>query len=121
MLCAQHILSRKIAFGKTEVMYGIQQVGFSLSITSANTYNPFAELELLVKIIFELEKWYGMQLQAQCKILELQRLHFFSNTKGDVAMKKVKRLFFLLNYLQKKGIGEKWLLKESNVIAWRFL
>ena len=55
VLRAQGILPRKITFGKTQIMYGIQQVGFALSVAPANAHNAFGKIELLVKVIFELE------------------------------------------------------------------
>ena len=46
----------KIAFGKTEVMNCIQQVGFAYAIASANANNAFSKAKFLVKIIFKLKK-----------------------------------------------------------------
>ena len=65
-----------------EVVNGIEQVGFALAVAPANTYNALRKLELLVKVVFKLEKRYGMQLQAQGKYLGFQRLHKFSNLES---------------------------------------
>ena len=50
------ILSREIAFGKTQVVNGVQQVGFAYSIASADTNNALSKVELLLEIIFKLEE-----------------------------------------------------------------
>ena len=50
------ILSREIAFGKTQVVNGVQQVGFAYSIASADTNNALSKVELLLEIIFKLEQ-----------------------------------------------------------------
>ena len=53
---AQTILPGKIAFGKTEIMDRIQQIGFAYPVTAADAHNTFVKTELLVEIIFELIK-----------------------------------------------------------------
>lgn len=50
------ILPAEIAFRKTQIMNGIQQVGFAHTITAADAYNPFREGELLREIVFELKE-----------------------------------------------------------------
>lgn len=68
MLHHQRILPGKIAFGKTEVMNGVEQIGFAHAIAAANAYNGFGKTYLLVKVVFELKKRYGVQLKIQgCK------------------------------------------------------
>lgn len=37
-------------------MHRIQQIGFALAVAPANAYNSLRKIELLVKIIFKLEK-----------------------------------------------------------------
>jgi hypothetical protein len=44
----------KIAFGKTEIMNGIQQVSFSDSVISANARDSFIEMKGTVAIVFEM-------------------------------------------------------------------
>jgi hypothetical protein len=66
MMNIQLILTGKITFGEAEVMDGIQQIGFTNSITAADTNNAFGELKLLVKIVLELKQRYGIQAKAQC-------------------------------------------------------
>jgi len=45
----------KITFGKTQIMYGIQQIGFAYAIATANTNDTFCEIKLLMVIVFELK------------------------------------------------------------------
>lgn len=56
LLSSQLVLAGEVAFGKTEVMNGVEQIGFANAVFAANAYNPFCELKFLVKIIFELEQ-----------------------------------------------------------------
>ena len=49
------ILAAEIAFGKTEIMDGIKEVGFSQSVTPTNARNPFRENEFPAGIIFKLD------------------------------------------------------------------
>ena len=55
MLCYQLILTGKIAFGKTQVMNGIQQISFTHTVKAANAYNTFGKQLLLAKVIFKLK------------------------------------------------------------------
>jgi len=50
------VVPREIAFGKAQVMNGIQQVGFTYTIVSTDANNTLSKVELLLKIIFKLEK-----------------------------------------------------------------
>ena len=59
------VLPGEITFCKTQIVNRIQQIGFAHAIAAANTHNALVELELLVKIIFELEKRYGVQAKTQ--------------------------------------------------------
>jgi CO dehydrogenase/acetyl-CoA synthase alpha subunit len=52
----QTVLAGKIAFGKTEVMDGIQQVGLTHTVTTANAYKGSGKAKLLVKVVLELEE-----------------------------------------------------------------
>ena len=61
----QLVCPGKIAFGETEVMNGIQQIGFANSVAAANANNAFGKNKLLMKIVFELEDRYGIQAKAQ--------------------------------------------------------
>jgi hypothetical protein len=61
----QLVLPCKIAFGETEVMNGIEQVGLAHAVPSANAHNAFREREFLVKIIFELVERYGVKDEWQ--------------------------------------------------------
>ena len=54
VLCGQAI-SCKIAFGKTEIVNSIQQIGFAYAIQAAYTNNVFGKPKLLMIIIFELK------------------------------------------------------------------
>jgi hypothetical protein len=56
LLGNQCILPGEIAFGKTEIMNGVQQISLANSISPANTYDPFAETEFPGKIVFELSE-----------------------------------------------------------------
>lgn len=71
------ILSGKIAFGKTQVMNGIQKVGLSYPVSSANADDPFGKIEFLLKIIFKLKQRYGMDIKAQGN-----ELSFKDNSEG---------------------------------------
>lgn len=50
------IASGKIAFGKTEVIDGIQQVCLALTILSAYSNNSFIKMKTLPGIILELNE-----------------------------------------------------------------
>jgi hypothetical protein len=52
----QGILAGKIAFRKTEIVNGVEQVGFANTISATDPDDPFPEAELLVKVVFELKK-----------------------------------------------------------------
>lgn len=56
MLGYQAIVAGKITFGEAEIVNCIQQVCFPYTIPAANANHPFCKNEILVKIIFELEK-----------------------------------------------------------------
>jgi hypothetical protein len=66
ILCCQTVPG-KIAFGKTQVMYSVKQIGFAYAIASANAYNVFRKMKLLLAIILELENFYGLQKKTQVK------------------------------------------------------
>ena len=46
-------------------MNGIQQIGFAHAVAATNTYNAFCKIKLLMIIVFELEKRYRMEVEAQ--------------------------------------------------------
>lgn len=46
-------------------MNGIQQVGFTYTIPAADTDNAFGKIKLLVIVVFELQKCYGVKVEAQ--------------------------------------------------------
>jgi hypothetical protein len=46
----------EVAFSETEIVYGIQQIGFTQPVASTNPNNAFVKLELLMEIVFELVK-----------------------------------------------------------------
>ncbi len=48
------ILAGKIAFGKTEVMDRVQQIGLAYAVAAADPGEPLRKTVLLVKIVFEL-------------------------------------------------------------------
>jgi len=50
------ILPGKIAFGETEVINSVEQVGFPDAIAAANTYDPLIKTEGGLRIVFELQK-----------------------------------------------------------------
>ena len=60
-------IAGKIAFGETEIMNGVEEVGFTYTIASANAHNIFGKTKLLVIIIFKLENVYGVYKKAQKK------------------------------------------------------
>jgi hypothetical protein len=43
----QHVRFGKIAFCKTEIIDGIQQVGFSFTVQPADTHDPFRKKKSL--------------------------------------------------------------------------
>ena len=49
------IVAGKITFCKAQVMYGIQEVRFSLSVIAANANNALVKRKLLLKVILELK------------------------------------------------------------------
>jgi hypothetical protein len=55
----------KIAFCKTEVMNGIQQICFAYAIAATNAHNRFGKNKLLLKVIFELKNLYGTNKKTQ--------------------------------------------------------
>jgi hypothetical protein len=63
------ILPCKIAFGKTEVMNGIQQIGFANAVAAANAHNAFGKVKLLMEIILELKQRYSVKVKAQISAL----------------------------------------------------
>ena len=60
MLGYQAIVAGKITFGEAEIVNRIQQVCFPDTVSAANADYPFCKNEILVKIIFELEKRYRL-------------------------------------------------------------
>ena len=54
----QMILAGKIAFGETEVVDGIQEVGLSDAVAPADTHNPFREAERGLPVVLELHQRY---------------------------------------------------------------
>ena len=58
-------IAGKIAFGETEIMNGVEEVGFTYTIPAADTYNAFGKIKLLVIVVFELQKCYGVKVEAQ--------------------------------------------------------
>ena len=52
----QAVLAGKIAFGKAEIMHGIQQVGLTHTVAAADTHQGGGKLKLLVEVVFKLEK-----------------------------------------------------------------
>ena len=62
---AHGIWPGEVAFRKTQVMNGIQQVGFTYTIPAADTDNAFGKIKLLVIVVFELQKCYGVKVEAQ--------------------------------------------------------
>ena len=65
----QTVLPGKIAPGKTEIMNGVQQVGFAHAIPSADPGNAFGKAEFLLEIIFELKNRYVIQEQGQMSVI----------------------------------------------------
>ena len=55
----------KIAFGKAEIMDGVEQIGFAYAVTAANAHDAFCKMELLVKIVLELKNRYGIKIKRQ--------------------------------------------------------
>lgn len=51
-----HIRFAKIAFGKAQVVYGIQQISFAAAVFAAKANNVFMEGERTGSVIPELEK-----------------------------------------------------------------
>ena len=51
----------KVAFRETEVVNGIQQVGFSHPIFTADACNPFCKVKRLIRIVFELIERYVLK------------------------------------------------------------
>jgi hypothetical protein len=49
------VLPAEIAFGETEVMNGVEKIGFTNTIPSADANNTFGKTKLLLEIILELE------------------------------------------------------------------
>lgn len=54
LLHVHRIGSGKITFGKTEVMNGIQQIGFAHTVATADADNAFGKLVPLTAVILEL-------------------------------------------------------------------
>ena len=52
----------KIAFSETEVVNGVEEVGFAYSVWSAYTYNPGFKRELFMDVVFELDEGYEVDL-----------------------------------------------------------
>lgn len=63
------VLPCKIAFGKTEVMNGIQQICFANAVAAADANNAFGKIKLLMEIILELKQRYGVEVKAQIAAL----------------------------------------------------
>jgi hypothetical protein len=57
----QRIAAAKIAFGKTEVVYGIQQIGFAGSVAAADANDALVKPVVLEIVILELKKRYGLK------------------------------------------------------------
>jgi len=55
MMYVGRITACKVAFGKTEIMDGIEQVCLSYAIASTDPHDTFSELVGLVEIVLELE------------------------------------------------------------------
>ena len=49
------VLPGKIAFGKTQIMDGIQQIGLTHAIIAINAYHPLPEGKTAVLVVFELK------------------------------------------------------------------
>ena len=56
MLHVGAIQTGKIAFSKTQVVYGIQQVGFAYAILTADPNDPFFKIKRPVAVVFELNQ-----------------------------------------------------------------
>ena len=50
------VYAREITFGKTEIVNGIQQVGFSNAVGARNSNDPFSELHGSMPVILELNQ-----------------------------------------------------------------
>ena len=50
------ILPSEVALGETEIVNGIQQVGFSDTVAPRDADDPFGKTELLLEIILELKQ-----------------------------------------------------------------
>ena len=72
------IRAAEVAFRKTEIMNGIEQVGLSGAIAAANANNPFGKPVLLKSIILELEKRYGLKVENECKLLSYWLLSYWA-------------------------------------------
>lgn len=49
----------KIAFGKTKIINGIQEIGFTHAIVACDTDHFMVETELLLKVVFKPDQFYG--------------------------------------------------------------
>ncbi len=56
------ILPGKIAFGKTEIMNSIQQIGLAHAVLTTDPHDPFRKGKRRGTVIFELENGYGTDL-----------------------------------------------------------
>ena len=56
------ILAGKITFGKTQIVYCIQQIGLANPVAATNANDAFFEFKLLMKIVFKLVQRYGVDV-----------------------------------------------------------
>jgi hypothetical protein len=56
MLYITAVQSGKITFGETEIMDGIQEIGFTHPVLPTDTDNPFGQVKSPVAVVFELDQ-----------------------------------------------------------------
>lgn len=59
------IAPAEITLGKTEIMHGIEQVGFAGAVASADPHDPFRKPVLHRIVILKLEQRYGGEEEGQ--------------------------------------------------------
>jgi len=90
--------SAEIAFGKTGIIYGIQQIGFTAAVYTAYPNNPFRKAELLQRIVTELGKRYVMEKKHEVQDKEVA---WFEIVLAVFAF--TQSLFFINRYCKIKG------------------
>src|SRR5688572_12681077 len=68
ILCSQTITC-KVAFGKTQIMNSVQQIGFAYTVAAADANNIFCKMKFLLEVILKLKNLYRFNKKIQEKAL----------------------------------------------------